>query len=157
MKRRILAAGLTLPLALNACSDIPYTEIAGTAAGAVVGGVVGWQLGAGAGRIAAISVGAVMGGAVGYLGTTMLLNPSDEKKAKETTGRALDQAPDGAVMGWMDAKTGNSGTVTPVRTYRSFAGALCRDFRVTLEIGEDFALGEGTACQEADGSWKSRA
>jgi len=28
---------------------------------------------------------------------------------------------------------------------------------VTLEIGEDFALGEGTACQDADGSWKSRA
>ncbi|MBI4970055.1 MAG: hypothetical protein HZC25_18225 [Rhodospirillales bacterium] len=155
--KRLAAAALVLPLSLNACADIPYTEILGTGAGVVVGGVIGWQLGAGAGRIAAISVGAVMGGAAGYLGTTMFLSPSDEKKAKETTGRALDQAPDGAVMGWMDAKTGNAGTVTPTRTYRSFAGLLCRDFRVTLEIGEDFALGEGTACQDANGSWKSRA
>lgn len=56
-----LALGSTVFLALSACTDDKGINTVG---GAVVGGAIGNQIGAGSGRTAATVAGAVIGGAV---------------------------------------------------------------------------------------------
>lgn len=61
-----------------------------------------------------------------------------------------------ATLAWVNQASGNSGSVTPLRTYRTRAGFYCRDFRVTLassRYGDTSAL--RTACRDRDGQWKA--
>ena len=54
----------------------------------------------------------------------------------------------------VDPDSGNTGAVTPVRTYQTSTGQYCREYTQTITIGGEKHKSYGTACRESDGSWK---
>lgn len=91
--------------------------------------------------------GALLGGAAGNL-----LDQRDKKMAADSAARALESSPSGQTVAWQNPDSGNSGTVTPVRTYQS-GGTYCREYQQTITIGGQ----AGTVIRDrrqADGSWK---
>jgi len=158
-------AALSIVLATSACADVQLPEVTtgqllGAVAGAYVGGSLGAEFGGGMGQIIAMSIGALAGAGGGYIVGDMI-DPSDQAMYNESARKALASAADGSIAEWSNPATGNGGIFTPIRTYNTTAGRFCRDYRVTVAIapadGEYGAIerGEGTACQQADGSWRS--
>jgi surface antigen len=92
--------------------------------------------------------GALLGGLAGNL-----LDQRDKRLAAEAQQRALETAPSGKSVSWTNPDTGNSGAVTPVRTFQS-GGAYCREFQNTVTIGGNQEKAYGTACRQPDGSWR---
>ena len=127
----------------------PKTGI-GAALGAAGGGLLGAAAGGGATGIAAgVLLGGLLGGATGSV-----LDSQDRQTAAQTTQQALENKPSGATTAWKNPDSGNSGTVTPVRTYQSASGQYCREFEQTVTIGGKPQKSYGTACRQPDGSWQ---
>jgi len=127
----------------------PKTGI-GAALGAAGGGLLGAAAGGGATGIAAgVLLGGLVGGATGSM-----LDSQDKRTAAATTQQALENKPSGATTAWNNPDSGNSGTVTPVRTYQSASGQYCREFEQTVTIGGKPQKSYGTACRQPDGSWQ---
>jgi len=129
--------------------DNPKAAIGGLG-GAAGGGLIAAAAGGGGAAIAAgVIVGGLLGGAVGGL-----LDANDRKIAAETTSRALESSRAGTTSAWKNPDSGNSGTVTPVRTFQEAGGAYCREYRQTVTIGGKQEQSYGTACRQPDGSWR---
>jgi surface antigen len=129
-------------------------EIVGTLAGAALGGLVGSQFGGGTGNKIAIGAGVVAGGFLGNkIGSS--LDCQDQQYHYDTTQSALESKKTGQASSWSNPDTGNSGTITPTRTYTSKDGMPCRDFTQTIYVEEDEEYEEikGSACRQPDGSW----
>ncbi|HYW77842.1 MAG TPA: RT0821/Lpp0805 family surface protein, partial [Gammaproteobacteria bacterium] len=60
----------------------------------------------------------------------------------------------GVPSAWRNPDTGNEYSVTPTRTYESEAGP-CREYTIDAIIGGKKEKVYGTACRQADGSWKN--
>jgi len=151
--------------ALTACANVNMEDInAGGVAGAVVGGlagsVIGAKFGGGLGQTLYMAAGALVGAGVGYEAGSILY-PSDQAAYDNNARMALADAPDGTLTQWSNLKTGNSGIFTPTQTYVTGNGSSCRDYRATLALKTDtaetgvIAHQAGTACQQADGSWRA--
>jgi len=85
---------------------------AGTAIGAVVGGVAGMFVGSGTGQIVAILVGTAVGGLIGnQLGAW--LDEKDLAAISEASANALVSAPTGQDVVWRNNENGNSAVITP--------------------------------------------
>ena len=141
----VCAAGLIL----GACDSNPSKQDIGMVSGAVLGGIIGHQIGGGSGNTVATIGGAALGGFVGNrIGRKM--DESDQRQAAQTleTGRDRDES------SWRNPKTGNGYSVTPKRTYQGPNGP-CRDFETTTEIDGRKETVQGTACRQPDGSWKT--
>jgi surface antigen len=127
----------------------PKTGI-GALGGAAAGGLLGAALGGGSKGIAAgVILGGLAGGAAGNL-----LDQRDKKMAAQSTHQALETAPSGTSTPWRNPDTGNSGTVTPERTYQAANGQYCREYQQEVVIGGKKEKSYGTACRQPDGSWK---
>ena len=136
-------------LALAACENPPTKEQKGAVAGAVVGGVVGSTIGGGTGRTVAIVAGTVAGALIGgNIGKKM--DEADRIKAAQ----ALETTPTGQRSSWSNPDNGNRYTVTPTRTYEASTGP-CRDYTVDATVDGKPEKVQGSACRQADGSWKS--
>ena len=148
-KVRIVSAALALAL-LAACESPPSKQDMGTATGAVLGGVIGHQIGGGRGKTVATISGAALGAFIGNrVGRNM--DRSDEDRARH----ALDTSPDGASTRWRNDATGLHYSVTPTRTYEADAGVRCREFTTLAQIdGRDEVI-QGTACKQPGGAWKT--
>ena len=117
--------------------------------GALVGGVLGHQIGGGNGKTLATIGGAALGGFVGSrIGRNM--DQDDQRKAAQ----ALETSPDERATAWRNPNTGEAYSVTPKRTYQGAEGP-CRDFETTTEIDGRRETVRGTACRQGDGSWKT--
>ena len=117
--------------------------------GAILGGVIGHQIGGGSGNTIATIGGAALGGFVGgRIGRKM-----DRDDARKTA-QALETTPDGRASSWVNPNTGQSHAVTPKRTYPGADGP-CREFDTTSEIDGQKETVRGTACRPADGRWKA--
>lgn len=66
---------------------------------------------------------------------------------------ALETAPDGTARGWTNRGTGNSGRVTPMRSYLSEGGYFCRDYQEELLVGGQTGRFEHAACRDHAGLW----
>jgi surface antigen len=120
--------------------------------GAIGGGLAGSQFGRGSGNLAATAVGTLLGGYVGYkVGES--LDRADQAYASraEQTAHA---APVGQQIRWANPESGHSGTYTPVREGRDAAGNTCREYQTTVTVGGETQQAFGTACRQADGSWR---
>lgn len=157
MKRRMqaVASAVALTMALTGCAANgqstlgPKTAIGGLG-GAAAGGLLGAALGGGSKGIAAgVILGGLLGGAAGNM-----LDQRDKKMAMQASQRALETAPSGQVTAWKNPDTGNSGTVTPQRTYQASNGQYCREFTQQIMIGGKKETSYGTACRQPDGAWK---
>ncbi|MGV3572825.1 MAG: glycine zipper 2TM domain-containing protein [Ramlibacter sp.] len=121
---------------------------AGTAIGAVVGGLLGSQVGRGDGRVAATIIGAIAGGAVGNA-----IGRSMDETDRIRTAQVLETAPTGAPTRWRNPDSGREYVVVPTRTYGSPQGP-CREYTMDVLVGGRTEKAYGTACRQPDGSWR---
>ncbi len=71
--------------------------------------------------------------------------------------RAFESNQVGQPSVWTNPDSGNSGSVTPTRTYQIANGQYCREYRQTIVIGGQQQQAYGTACRQPDGSWQIQA
>lgn len=126
---------------------------AGTLLGAGLGGLVGSKFGGGRGQLAAVAAGALLGGFMGNeVGAS--LDRADQMYQQRAQTTALQKA-DWQPVAWSNPDSGNSGTITPVRTIQNTnTGELCREYQTSVTIGGRVEQGYGTACRTADGAWR---
>lgn len=147
---RVAALAAALALALSACETPPTKEQKGTVAGAVVGGVVGSTIGGGTGRTVAIVAGTLAGALIGgHIGQRM--DEADRLKAAQ----ALESTPTGQYSTWRNPDNGNQYTMTPTRTYEADSQP-CREYTIDATVDGKVDKLQGTACRQADGSWKTK-
>lgn len=133
---------------LPACSTAPTQEQAGMVIGGVLGGVLGSQVGKGHGKTAATIVGTLAGAAIGgTVGRSM--DDTDRLKA----AHALESVRTDVPSAWRNPDTGHEYRIVPTKTYDS-AGAPCREYTLDALIGGKKETVYGTACRQADGSWR---
>jgi surface antigen len=150
MAMKVKLAVFAAVLSLAACEEPPSKRDVGAVSGAVIGGVVGSTIGGGTGRTVAIVAGTVAGAVIGgRIGAKM--DEADKLKAAQ----ALESTPTGQHSTWTNPDTGAQYTMTPTKTYEASAGP-CRDFTVDGNVDGKPEKISGTACRQADGSWKPK-
>lgn len=148
LKRSLPA--LVSAVALTACQTPVTQEQSGMVIGGLLGGVVGSQFGHGSGRTAAIILGTLTGVAVGgAVGRSMA------ERDRYMTAQTLETVRTGVPSQWVNPDTGNRYTVVPMRTYGGGDGP-CREYQVNAVIGGRMEQVVGTACRQADGSWRAQ-
>jgi len=149
----IALAGLLLAGCQQGYGGFGPKEGAGTLIGAGAGALAGSQIGSGSGRLAATAIGALLGGlAGGSVGRS--LDAVDHQMLARTQQQTLESYPTGQTSTWRNPDSGHAGTITPRRTFTSQNGQPCREFQQTVTIGGRTEQAYGTACREADGSWR---
>ena len=155
MKAPKLVLILALAGMVSACAEGQNNQkqTVGTLLGAGLGALAGSQMGGGKGRLAAVAIGA-LGGA--FLGSELgkSLDEVDRQKANQTQQSVLENNKDGATSNWNNPNTGNSGQVTPTRTYQVASGENCREYEHEITVDGRREVVKGTACRQADGSWR---
>lgn len=148
---RALTAFLML-LLLAGCVGTGPKEFGGSLLGAGAGGLIGAQFGQGEGQLAATAIGTLLGGLAGS-SAGRSLDHADRLYMSRTATRTLETVPSGNAVEWRNPDSGNYGTVTPLRTFRTARG-YCREFQQTIVVGGQYRRGYGTACRQPDGSWQ---
>lgn len=142
----LAATALAAVLALAACESPPSRQDAGMVIGGVIGGIIGHEVGGG--RTAATIVGTLIGAAVGgEIGRSM----RDTDRLK--TAHALESVRSGVPSQWVNPDTGHRYTVVPQRSFDG-GGGPCREYTIDAQIGGRPERVNGTACRQADGSWR---
>jgi surface antigen len=82
-------------------------------------------------------------------------NKEDWRIADQAYRKALDENPDGATTSWENPKSGVSGTITPIRTYRGKDGQTCRKVRSVDRTRVPKRQNQWTLdiCQDGEGKW----
>jgi surface antigen len=139
MKQLTMMGISTLIAASLAGCVVPATqEQSGMLVGGLVGGAVGSQF------IGAL-VGASIGGSIGR---------SMDDNDRMRIAQALESQPLNAPTRWVNPDNRNVYTVVPIRTYNSGTGP-CREYTMDAVIGGRAERVVGTACRQADGSWRN--
>ncbi|MEW5755341.1 MAG: glycine zipper domain-containing protein [Pseudomonadota bacterium] len=142
---------MTVALLVAGCTTPTTREQTGMIIGGALGGILGSQVGEGSGRTAAIIVGTLIGASVGgSVGRSM------DEQDRIKTANALETVRTGVPSTWRNPDSGNTYTVTPTSTYDTAAGP-CREYTVDAMIGGKKETVVGTACRQADGSWKTQS
>ena len=139
---------------MTACQTNSGTkQTIGGLGGAVLGGLLGSQIGGGSGRLVAVGAGAVLGG---LLGSSIGKSLDDTYKLmmERTTQASLEHVQTGQTSTWSNPDSGHAGTVTPTKTYQEAGGQYCREYQQTVTVGNEQQEAYGTACRQPDGSWK---
>lgn len=137
-----------MALLLAACSNVPSKQDQGVIIGAIVGGLLGHQVGGGSGKVLATMGGALIGGAIGgKIGQTM------DDVDRMNTAAALENVRTGVPSAWQNPDTGYDYVVTPTSTYVDGDGP-CREYTLDASIGGKTEQIYGTACRQTDGSWQ---
>jgi surface antigen len=56
---------------------------------------------------------------------------------------------------WNNPKSGNSGSITPVREGKiTSTGEYCREYETTISVAGKSEKAFGTACRQPDGTWR---
>ena len=155
---RTVALITALLLAVSATSCTQLTQgvqdnpkaVLGALGGAALGGGIAALAGGGTGAI----VGATLGGALlgGFVGNR--LDARDKTMAAQAAQQAFESSKSGQPTVWNNPDTGNSGSITPTRTFEQANGTYCREYRQTITVGGEQQQAYGTACRQPDGTWK---
>lgn len=118
----------------------------------VIGGLLGGLLGAQAGdhhmRPVAIVAGTLIGASIGgSIGSYM------DETDRLRVGQTLETVRTGVSSTWRNPDSGVQYQVTPTSTYETAQGP-CREYTMDALIGGKKQQVYGTACRQADGSWK---
>ena len=151
-----LLALASLASMVSSCATMTQTyesnpkAVLGTVLGAAAGAGIAAAAGGGPGAI----VGAGLGGALigGFVGNR--LDVRDKRMAAQAAQRAFEQNQAGQPTVWQNPDSGNSGSITPTRTYELANGQYCREYRQTIVVGGQQEKASGTACRQSDGSWQ---
>ena len=159
MKTKLTTLAVASVLLLTGCAadgsnpwGMGTKQTVGTGAGAVIGGILGSQVGNGSGQLWATGAGALLGAFVGSsIGQS--LDQADRMYHAQATERAYS-APIGETINWNNPESGHSGSVTPIREGRQAStGSTCREYKQTIVIDGKAETAIGTACKQADGTW----
>ncbi|MFQ5959638.1 MAG: RT0821/Lpp0805 family surface protein, partial [Alphaproteobacteria bacterium] len=85
------------------------------------------------------------------------LDAADRAVQAQAFQHALENNKVGEGANWSNPESGHLGTVTPTRTYEAKSGAPCRAYQQTVTVAGETAIAHGTACRQADGTWKLAA
>jgi len=145
---------VAVALALAGCAErVGTKEGAGTLVGAGTGALIGSQIGHGKGSLVAVAIGTLAGAIMGReVGKS--LDRADRLAMQNSAHHALEKNRTNQAATWVNPDTGHSGTITPVKTYKTPEGRYCREYRQTVKIGDEEQKAYGTACRQPDGSWK---
>lgn len=153
--KSLILSVFSIALVMTGCQNMQNKgdkELIGTGAGAVIGGVLGSNVGSGSGKLWATGAGTLIGALVGSeIGKS--LDRADRAALQQANEKAMD-APVGETITWQNPETGHHGSVTPVREGQSESGKYCREYRQRIIVDGREQAGYGTACQQPDGSWK---
>jgi surface antigen len=144
----------SLSVSLIGCQNMNKQDV-GVITGGAIGGLLGSQFGKGNGQVLASVGGAIAGAAIGGLiGKNM--DETDKLKLQQ----ALESSKTDHTTRWKNPDNGNSYSVKPIKTYypkhkRKSQGSPCREYYSTAMIGGKKEQIYGTACRQADGSWKT--
>ncbi|MET3494442.1 RT0821/Lpp0805 family surface protein [Variovorax boronicumulans] len=119
-------SALCAGLALAACSGFPAREAAGG------GMLTGSLAGAAPGSVAARA-----------------MDDGDRRRA----ATALQTSSDGQPSAWRNPETGNSFVFTPTRSFEQ-RGIRCRGFKLEVLVGGRPDSIGGSACRQADETWR---
>jgi surface antigen len=136
-------------------TDAGPKQTGGAVLGAVAGGLIGAQIGddGSTGQLVATAAGVALGAWVGSeIGKSM--DDQDRLEAERSAQRALETNPDGVPATWNNPNSGHSGSTTPTRTYQASSGDNCREYTTSVVIDGRTETATGTACRQADGTWK---
>ena len=130
-------------------ADNPKTTLGGML-GAAGGGLIAAAAGGGtAGIIGGVLIGGLLGGAIGNK-----LDQNDKQMAAQSAQTALENARTGQASTWNNPDSGNSGTITPTKTFQDASGQYCREYQQKITVGGEQHQAYGTACRQPDGSWQ---
>ena len=153
---RKLAPLVLLVFLSTGCAELGQTiqdnpkAVLGSVGGAAAGGLIAAAAGGGAGWIVG---GALLGGLLGgYIGNR--LDARDKHMAAEAAAQAFETNRVGQASVWSNPDSGNSGSITPTKTYQLANGQYCRRYEQTIQIGGEPHQTYGTACRQGDGTWK---
>jgi surface antigen len=150
---KLIAVGLMLPLLASCAQGAGDKQSLGTLIGAAGGGLAGAQIGKGKGQLAATAAGALIGALVGSeVGKS--LDQADRMYMSQNRQNALETKKTGSRSTWTNPDSGHSGTVTPQPAIEQSNGTYCREFQETVTISGQEETAYGTACRQADGTWK---
>jgi surface antigen len=82
-----------------------------------------------------------------------MLDPASTATAAATVQTGLERNQDGVTASWAEPGAGTAGSVTPLRTYLTDRGHVCRDYEERLAVGGRTGAFRHTACRAADGRW----
>ena len=155
MKKFGLMMACVAMFALSACDTMNNRgnkELIGGGSGAVIGGILGSQVGDGSGQLWATGAGVLIGTLIGSeIGRS--LDKADRAYAQQAT-RQAHTAPIGETVSWNNPESGNYGTITPVRDGESTYGRYCREYQQTIYVDGKAESAYGTACRNDDGTWE---
>lgn len=149
MKRTFLTVTVaTLCLTLAGCAAQGPREETGMVIGGLLGGLLGAQAGDHHLRPVAIVAGTIIGASIGgSIGSYM--DETDRLRA----GQTLETVRTGISSAWRNPDTGVQYQLTPTSTYETTQGP-CREYTMNALIGGRHEQVYGTACRQADGSWR---
>lgn len=152
--RWLVVPVMALALPLAACQDYGTKEGIGTLAGAGLGAWAGSAIdSSGSGGVVAIAAGTLIGGFLGnQIGRG--LDKADRLEAERAQYQALEYGRSGTRTEWRNPDSGHSGWVEPAPAYQSDRGQTCREYTHTVIIGGKPEQAVGTACRQEDGSWR---
>lgn len=153
MLRKLLSAFLAMSLVTGCASSGGggiTKEQGGTALGALGGAAIGAA--ASDGNWWAIGAGALVGGLVGNR-VGNYLDERDQQQAYSTANYALNNNADGQMASWSNPQNNTSGYTTPTKTVETASGT-CRSYQTGVSANGQTQSGTGTACRQADGTWK---
>jgi surface antigen len=152
--RRVIFLALALSLAACKTTDDPAnTRAVFTVAGAIVGAIIGYELGNGSGEAVMAMLGAAAGGAGGYYAADYVIR-RDQEKMKKAAYEGLENTPVGGTVYWQNRDTGSAGSITVLRAYASRQGRECREFVAHLMGDLDTTERRRTACRLHNGAWE---
>jgi surface antigen len=130
-----------------------HKEGAGTAIGALAGGLLGSRFGKGSGNLAMMGVGALAGGFLGNrIGKSM--DDTDKMMLEQTSKAALENAASGSTVAWRNPDNGHKGYVTPTNVFKNNVGEYCREYTQVVIVGGKEEKAYGKACRKPDGQWQ---
>jgi len=152
--RTVTTIALVVALALAASSCATIEDNPKAVLGTVIGGASGAGIAALAGGGTGAIIGAGLGGALigGFIGNR--LDARDKRMATQAAQQAFENNRAGQPTAWRNPDSGNSGTITPTRTYELANGQYCREYQQTIVVGGEKNQAYGTACRQPDGTWK---
>lgn len=154
MKRKLTLFIIIVALLLGGCTQhMGPKEGTGTLLGATAGAILGSNIGKGKGNVAAIAIGALAGAFFGQeLGRS--LDRADRIAMGQNAQYSLEHTRSHSTTTWNNPDSGNSGAMTPTRTYQTDKGQYCREYQQLVSIGGQEEVAYGTACRQPDGSWE---
>ncbi len=150
--KRIALASVLLCMALTGCERDGSKQTIGTLLGGAGGAAIGSQFGKGNGQLVGVAAGALLGAFIGnQVGSS--LDKADQMYANKSAQQAFENGRSGNSSSWRNPDSGNSGTITPTRTYQQ-NGSYCREYTQTVVVGGKKQDAYGTACRQPDGTWQ---